>query len=84
MYSGNAVREVQLDPATPHGMEQSVYNLHGILRVREDAFVFLNNQSYPLILKPFHGVSVTPLAQKPLHEFVASGVYLLYAFYLFE
>ena len=76
--------QMQSHAMPAHQMEQGVDYLHGVLRYREDTFVFLGEQFHALRLKPFIGISVAESLQQALHQPFAARIHLRQALHLTE
>ena len=59
---------------TGHQVLKGAYNLHGILRSREDAVIGLRYKADALTFKPAHRILVTEGLKSPSHEPEAPGI----------
>ena len=60
--------------ALVHPCEQSVHNLHRILRCRKNTMIFLKYQFNSFVLKPPPCTLLIKGAEEPFHKFVPARV----------
>ena len=66
--------KVQMDAECLDVTEQGVHNLHGVLRLREDALVLLGHQTDALLLEPSAGVVGAEHGEGAPHELLAAWI----------
>ena len=65
---------MQFHAMIAHKPYERVYYLHGILRLRENTFIILRNQSDAFVFEPFHRIFMREVAEHLAHQFVASRI----------